>query len=57
MNLKVKCLEGYLYDVIGVARRNLDYVTTGPKIGKSNWPGLELDLKQGSANFFGSRAR
>ena len=32
MNLKVECPERYPYDVTGVAWRNSDDVTTGPKI-------------------------
>ena len=43
MNLKIECAERYPYDVTGIAWRNWDDVTTGPKIGKSTWPGLELD--------------
>ena len=31
MNFKVECPERYLYDVTGVAWRNPDDVTTGPK--------------------------
>ena len=40
-----ECPERYPYDVTGVAWRNPDDVTTGPKIGKSTWPRLESKLK------------
>ena len=45
MNLKVEYPERCPYDVTGIAWRNTDDVTTGPKIGKSTWPGLETRLK------------
>ena len=45
MNLKVECPERYPYDVTGIARRYLDDVTTGRKLGKSTWPRLETRLK------------
>ena len=35
MNLKVECPGRYSYDVTGVAWRNPDDVTMGPKLGKS----------------------
>ena len=45
MNLKVECPERYPDDVTGVAWRNLDGMTMGPKIGKSAWPQRETRLK------------
>ena len=34
-SMKVECPERYPYYITGVAWRNQDDVTTGPKIGKS----------------------
>ena len=45
MNLKVECPERYPDDVIGIACRNLDGVTTGPKLGKSTLPRFETRLE------------
>ena len=45
MNLKVECLERYPCDITGLAWRNPDDVTTGPKIGKSTCLRLETRLK------------
>ena len=47
MNLKFECPEKYPDDVTGVAWRNPDDVTTGPKIGKSTWPRLETIDRKG----------